>query len=177
MKNLQSMTNLNAAHQALAEAFSAVEALFTQVNDEKINAKPTEKWSFGEEMVHLTLSTNGTGMLLSSPEERLMPSDHPSRSYDEIVKEYLEKLALNPTIGQSIADKEPKQYTLGALRENFVAAAQAALQAIPRWDESKADQWMVWKHPLLGKMTAREMVYFTVYHTRHHWATLSVKAA
>lgn len=176
-KNQKSMTNLNAAHQALAEAFSAVEALFTQVNDEKINAKPTEKWSFGEEMIHLTMSTNGTGMLLSSPEERLIPSDHPSRSYDEIVKEYLEKLALNPTIGQSIADKEPKQYTGTALQENFVAAAQAALQAIPRWDENKADAWMVWKHPLLGKMTAREMVYFTVYHTRHHLATLSAKAA
>lgn len=175
-ENLKSMIDLNAAHQALAEAFSAVEALFTQVNDEKINAKPTEKWSFGEEMVHLTLSTNGTGMLLSSPEERFMSSDHPSRSYDEIVKEYLEKLALNPTIGQSFADKEPKQYTVAALQENFVAAAQAALQAISRWDESKADEWMVWKHPLLGKMTAREMVYFTVYHTRHHLATLSAKA-
>lgn len=170
------MTDLNAAHQALAEAFSAVEALFTQVNDEKINAKPTEKWSFGEEMVHLTMSTNGTGMLLSSPEERLIPSDHPSRSYDEIVKEYREKLALNPTIGQSIADKEPKQYTASALQDNFVAAAQAALQVIPQWDESKADEWMVWKHPLLGKMTAREMIYFTVYHTRHHLATLSAKA-
>jgi len=170
------MTNLNAAQEALTQAFSEVEALFPLVDDAKINFKPTEKWSFGEEMVHLTMSTNGTGMLLSSPEERLMPSDHPSRSYDEIVKEYREKLALNQTIGQSIADKEPKQYTVAALQENFVAAAQAALQAIPRWDEKKADEWMVWKHPLLGKMTAREMVYFTVYHTRHHLATLGVKA-
>jgi hypothetical protein len=25
-------------------------------------------------------------------------------------------------------------------------------------------------HPLLGKITAREMIYFTVYHSEHHVA-------
>ena len=170
------MNNLIEASQALETSFAAVAALFERVDEAKINYKPTEKWSFGEEMVHLTMSTNGTGMLLSSPDERLIPSDHPSRAYDAIVAEYLEKLALNPTIGQAIADKAPKHYTLEELKANFSAAAQAALQSLTRWDESKADQWMVWKHPLLGKMTAREMLYFTAYHTRHHLATLTAKA-
>lgn len=171
------MNNLIEASQALEASFAAVAALFERVDEIKINHKPTEKWSFGEEMVHLTMSTNGTGMLLSSPDERLMPSDHPSRTYEDIKAEYLEKLALNPTIGQAIADKEPKNYTKAALQANFSAAAQAALQSLTRWDESKSDQWMVWKHPLLGKMTAREMIYFSVYHTRHHLSTLTAKAS
>lgn len=170
------MTNLNAAQEALAQAFSEVEALFPQVDDAKINFKPTEKWSFGEEMVHLIMSTNGTALVLSSPDERLLPTDHPSRSYTEIVDEYKAKLLLNPTIGQSIADKEVKQYEGQDLKERFANASQNVLVVLPNWDESKADQWMVWKHPLLGKMTAREMIYFTVYHTRHHLATLSTKA-
>lgn len=170
------MTHLNAAQEALDLAFSEVEALFLQVDDAKINFKPTEKWSFGEEMVHLILSTNGTALVLSSPDERLLPSDHPSRSYDEIVEEYKAKLLLNPTIGQSIADKERKQYKGEELKASFTKAAQNTLLALNYWDEAKADQWMVWKHPLLGKMTAREMIYFTVYHTRHHLATLSTKA-
>jgi hypothetical protein len=176
VQNLKSMENLSAAHQALAETLAAVEQLFKLVDNEKINYKPTEKWSFGEEMVHLTLSTNGTAMLLSSPEERLIPSDHPSRTYEEIGAEYREKLALNPTIGQTIADKEAKIYTLEGLQANFAAATQAALQALSNWEEAKSDIWMVWKHPLLGKMNAREMVYFTVYHSRHHLSTLTAKA-
>lgn len=171
------MTNLDTASQALAEAFSAVEALFIKVNDEKINAKPTEKWSFGEEMVHLIMSTNGTALVLASPDERLLPSDHASRGYEAIVDEYKTKLLLNPTIGQSIADKAGKTYKGEELKASFARAAQNTLLALKYWDEAKADQWMVWKHPLLGKMTAREMVYFTVYHTRHHLATLSIKAA
>lgn len=171
------MTHLNAAQEALVLAFSEVEALFSQVDNAKINFKPTEKWSFGEEMVHLILSTNGTALVLSSPDERLLPSDHPSRSYDGIVEEYKAKLLLNPTIGQSIADKERKQYKGEELKASFASAGQSALSALKNWDEAKADQWMVWKHPLLGKMTAREMIYFTVYHTRHHLATLGVKAS
>jgi hypothetical protein len=170
------MENLSAAHQALAETLSAVEQLFKLVDDEKINFKPTEKWSFGEEMVHLTMSTNGTAMLLSSPEERFFSSDHPSRTYEEIGAEYREKLALNPTIGQAFADKEAKIYAAEELQANFAAATQAVLQSLSNWDEAKSDLWMVWKHPLLGKMTAREMVYFTVYHSRHHLSTLSTKA-
>ena len=170
------MTNLNTAQEALAKAFSEVEALFAQVNDTKINFKPTEKWSFGEEMVHLIMSTNGTALVLASPDERLLPSDHASRGYDAIVDEYKTKLRLNPTIGQSIADKAGKTYKGEELKASFTRAAQNTLLALKYWDEAKADQWMVWKHPLLGKMTAREMVYFTVYHTRHHLATLSVKA-
>lgn len=171
------MTNLNAAQEALTQAFTAVEALFTQVDDAKINFKPTEKWSFGEEMGHLIMSSNGTALVLSSSEERLLPTDHPSRSYDEIVEEYQAKLLLNANIGRSIADKEGKTYQGEALKTNFANAAQSTLLALKHWDEAKADQWMVWKHPLLGKMTAREMIYFTVYHTRHHLATLGVKAA
>ena len=176
-KNLKSMSNLDSANQALAEAFSAVEALFNLVNDAKINLKPTEKWSFGEEMLHLIMSTNGTALLLASPDERLSPSDHASRSYDAIVDEYKAKLLLNPTIGQAFADKAGKSYKGADLKASFAKAAQNTLLALKYWDEAKSDQWMVWKHPLLGKMTAREMVYFTVYHTRHHLATLSIKAA
>ncbi len=177
MKNLQPMTNLNTAQEALAEAFSEVEALFAKVNDTKINFKPSEKWSFGEEMLHLIMSTNGTALLLASPDERLSPSDHASRSYDAIVDEYKTKLSLNPNIVQAFADKAGKSYKGAELKGSFAKAAQNTLLALNYWDEAKADQWMVWKHPLLGKMTAREMVYFTVYHTRHHLATLSIKAA
>lgn len=170
------MTNLNAARENLEQSFAEVDALLTKVDQARVNHKPTEKWSFGEEMVHLIMSTSGTALLLSSPEEKLIPADHPSRSYDEIVEEYLSKLPLNPTAGRAIADQELKQYQSTELQASFSNAAETLFQSIKNWEEQRSDQWMVWKHPFLGKMTAREMVYFTVYHTRHHLSSLLKKA-
>jgi hypothetical protein len=40
-------------------------------------------------------------------------------------------------------------------------------RALGRWSEQELDR-VTLPHPLLGKLTAREVAYFTVYHGRHH---------
>ena len=35
------------------------------------------------------------------------------------------------------------------------------------WSESKLDTYLL-PHPLLGKLTLREMLFFSVYHIEHH---------
>ena len=46
-------------------------------------------------------------------------------------------------------------------------ASSGVLRAIPRWSEHALDQTWV-PHPLLGLLTVRELLEFTVYHTSHH---------
>jgi hypothetical protein len=41
------------------------------------------------------------------------------------------------------------------------------LRRVRRWSETSLDAVLL-PHPLLGKLTAREMLQFTVYHTAHH---------
>ena len=36
-----------------------------------------------------------------------------------------------------------------------------------KWKDSQLDQYLA-PHPLLGKLTLRELCYFTIYHTEHH---------
>jgi len=36
-----------------------------------------------------------------------------------------------------------------------------------KWKEPQLDQYIA-PHPLLGKITLRELCYFTIYHTKHH---------
>jgi len=36
-----------------------------------------------------------------------------------------------------------------------------------KWKEPQPDAYIA-PHPLLGKITLRELVYFTIYHTGHH---------
>ena len=38
---------------------------------------------------------------------------------------------------------------------------------IPRWSEPALDRYRL-PHPLLGQLTVREMLLFTVYHNVHH---------
>jgi len=39
--------------------------------------------------------------------------------------------------------------------------------AVRRWDEAALDRYQL-PHPILGKLTVREMLYFTLYHLGHH---------
>ncbi len=38
---------------------------------------------------------------------------------------------------------------------------------IPGWSEAALDRYRL-PHPLLGKLTVREMLFFTLYHNAHH---------
>jgi hypothetical protein len=38
---------------------------------------------------------------------------------------------------------------------------------VARWPENALDRRLL-PHPLLGRLTVREMLFFTVYHNRHH---------
>ena len=48
------------------------------------------------------------------------------------------------------------------------AAGRAGVdRAIGKWSEEKLDALQL-PHPLLGNLTVREMLLFTLYHQRHH---------
>jgi hypothetical protein len=40
-------------------------------------------------------------------------------------------------------------------------------KSINSYSEEQLDQYIL-PHPLLGKLTIREMMYFTIYHAQHH---------
>jgi hypothetical protein len=40
-------------------------------------------------------------------------------------------------------------------------------KALDRWSEAALDSVQM-PHPLLGRLTAREMIFFTLYHNQHH---------
>ena len=45
------------------------------------------------------------------------------------------------------------------------------LKAIDNWTEEELDTYLI-PHPLIGKMTLRELLFFTVYHIGHHLKTI-----
>ena len=45
-------------------------------------------------------------------------------------------------------------------------------EKIDRFSETELDQFIL-PHPLLGKLTLREMIYFTIYHVEHHHSQIN----
>lgn len=130
-----------------------------------------EKWSAGQQADHLCRSLAPLNKGLKAPEFVLKTmfgkSDHPSATYDELVARYREALsaggsAPEPFRPDAIAFEE-KDRIVEELRQQV----ETLCRNIEKFDEEKLDL-LVLPHPLLGKLTLREMFYFTIYHAEHH---------
>jgi hypothetical protein len=145
------------------------------VSDDLFNTSRENKWTPAENISHLINATKMTLLAYALP--KFLPallyrkSKGKSRTYDEIVESYHQKLAAGakasgPYIPKKINYDREK---LGAL---LLSEGEKLVQTIEdKWTEEQLDTFQV-KHPILGKLTLRELAYFTIYHTIHHTETI-----
>ena len=99
-------------------------------------------------------------------------SKRPSRTYDEVRADYLSRLpAINARanpFAPSVRDdsEDPEAWRAQVIRYYNVAMDEM-IGAIERWNEKDLDRYRL-PHPLLGKITVREMLLFNLYHNQHH---------
>lgn len=167
---------------AAKNTFESLTALCTNFNDASFFEKPAEKWSAAENLRHLVLSTNVSTLAFSLPKiiVRLLAgtANRPSRTYDELVAKYKQKLAAG---GRASAPFVPKPIPTGssktALLNQWIKATEKHLAKISKHStEADLDKYLV-RHPLLGRITLRELCYFTIYHTQHHQQIIKERAA
>jgi uncharacterized damage-inducible protein DinB len=53
------------------------------------------------------------------------------------------------------------------LLDQFSKASTELVSVVEKWDEEELDQYLL-PHPILGKLTIREMLFFTIYHNLRH---------
>ncbi|MES2794838.1 MAG: DinB family protein [Bacteroidota bacterium] len=132
-----------------------------------------EKWSQAEHIEHLINSIKPLNLLFSLPKILMTwkwgKPNRGSRTYDDLVKRYLEKLAVRPFQGNNpFGPKKDKNYTKEQLISLFSSNYEKLAQKIEKgWTEEQLEKYLI-PHPLLGKLTVREMLMFTAYHTQHH---------
>ena len=145
------------------------------IDDDKFFHQPKEKWSIAQNVNHLTISANTTRLAFLLPKfiVRLYAGkpNRPSRTYDELVNKYKMKLQQG---GKASGRFIPKLISPATGKENLLSSfAKSMDQLIHRiekkWSDPQLDQYIA-PHPLLGKITLRELCYFTIYHTHHHVA-------
>lgn len=139
---------------------------------EVFKGSESDSWSVGQIQNHILLSVKPIIIAMSLPKFLLRfqfgLTNRPSRSYEELVARYLKALdgknAVAPKqfIPKRINSKNRHKQTL-----KLNKSVQKLISISNRWKESDLDLYVV-PHPLIGKLTLREILYFTCYHVQHH---------
>lgn len=159
--------------------FQAVVAFVTPLHKEVMQYKPApESWSIAENLQHLILSSTPVATSLVVPSMVLwvfgLPKPRQSRSYHQLVNDYQQSL--------SKGFEAPKEYVpyVGKDKVGLLSTWTRMEEKLTRrvdkfWKEEELDKYMV-PHPSLGKITVRELLLFTIYHTEHHLKVIGKRA-
>jgi len=142
--------------------------------DIRFTASPYGKWSAGQQLDHLTKSIRPISSALGFPKVTLRyfgVSQSPSRSFDQLVTDYQRVLnsGFKTTRAYMPGVIYPSQRP--ALLQNFLLQKNKLTVKLLNWSETDLDKYRL-PHPLLGKITVRETLYYIAHHNEHHLAKL-----
>ena len=140
-------------------------------NDRILEVGPEGAWTAGQHLLHMIKSTAPLAKGLGYPRIllrwRFGKAKAPGCTYDELMKRYTDMLS-----GKAVSPDEyvPRQVKWGEkelLLHRFRTEKRKMVNNISKWSEKGMDSTVL-PHPLLGNITVREMMFFTIYHTSHH---------
>ena len=143
------------------------------INEKLFFEKPGGKWSVAENIRHLILSTGTTLLAFNLPKVLVRwiggKSNRASRSFDELLARYNKKLDEG---GKASSRYVPKPLSVrsgkSGILDKWNKVTSKLIHALnSKNTEEDLDKYIV-THPLLGRITLRELCYFTIFHTRHH---------
>lgn len=140
-------------------------------SEESFTKSINNKWSVGQNVDHLIRSLSPVNQALLLPSFVLRfafgKPNRPGRTYQQLVDRYHVKLAAGGTASgrfiPPVVSWEPKSKSL----DEFKHQANRMIKRMASWSENQLDHYLM-PHPLLGKITLREMLFFSAYHIKHH---------
>lgn len=151
-------------------AFEEVKTQIEDIGNSNFNATIENKWSIAENFEHLIISAKPVASALKLPKltfKAFGTPNRPSEDFKGLVQKYQNKLNAGGKASGKYIPKENTQFTKNTMLENWVNISQKFGNRIIKWSEKDLDSYLM-PHPLIGKITVREMLFFTIYHTYHH---------
>jgi hypothetical protein len=162
---------------ALTASENEVADFFTSLSSAELTLRVGTAWTAFEQLDHLTRAVQAVARRFAAPKFllrlRFGRSQRPGRSYIQLRDAYRERLAAG---GRASGPFIPTAVDLAAAsietrRNDLVGAWRRRngrlRDALGSWSEKQLDTIRL-PHPLLGAISAREMLYFTIYHAEHH---------
>lgn len=170
---MNGMLTIQEIQQQLQSAENEFSHYCTALPDEMFFYQPEGKWSAAQQVKHLMIAADNTKLAFALPKFIVRwyagKPNRPSRSYDELVAKYKLKLQQG---GKASARFIPKPIPAGYGKQKMLDQFKRSMDKLAytiqsKWKDAQLDQYIA-PHPLLGKITLRELGYFTIHHTHHH---------
>ena len=154
------------------KVFQRLHDYCNQLPDEVFFGVPEGKWTVAQHVQHLIISVRTTTAAYAIPKFLVRwIGGSPTRfsmTFSELTSRYQLRLQNGGKASGRYIPKEVPAASGKAILLKWEKVTAAYLRAIEHnWNDEQLDKYLV-SHPLLGKITLRELCYFTLHHTEHH---------
>ena len=129
------------------------------------------KWTAGQQAAHILRSVKPVTLAFGLPLFLLRivfgKANRPSRGYGTLVHRYYDKLAAGGKASGRFIPPEIAYSQKEKICNSIMAATEILCSRAAKYSDNELDKYIL-PHPLFGKLTCREMLYFTIYHVEHH---------
>jgi len=166
MDKVQMAQELTLQHQNFVSTLDTL-------SDEDFQKKPGDKWTAGQQLEHIIKSVQPVDMAFGLPlfvlKMKFGLTNRPSKSYEALVSKYLKVLHDNRdyVLPERFAPEEISIVQRAKKLKKLESLAKKLASRLKRFTEEELDLHIL-PHPVMGKLTLREMLYFTIYHVQHH---------
>jgi uncharacterized damage-inducible protein DinB len=161
---------------ALQDSNQRAQAWFSAISTQDYFTRQGEVWSASDNVDHMIKSVKPIVKALKLPRVALQTmfgkADKPSRTYEEVCQTYRAEIAKGAKAsGRYLPEEDVPVENREAFKEQqlgeFSKAVEALVSVCENWEEAALDQYQI-PHPVIGNLTVREMLFFTIYHNLRH---------
>lgn len=170
------ITTKNELITALKDPQRRVTTWFMDISTEDLFTRHGEVWSPSDNLDHLIKSHKPISKALKLPKFTLQAlfgkPKKPSMTYEKLCQIYRNELAKGAqAAGRYLPTQEnPNENAEERKKElldQFLKASSELVSIAEKWEEDELDEFLL-PHPLIGKLTIREILFFTIYHNLRH---------
>jgi DinB family protein len=176
--NRQAINSRTDIIAGLTKNIDAFTQYISSLNKSQFESNPEDKWSPGQNLDHLIRSIKPLVFIYGLPKFMLKwmfgVANRPSKSFDALVEKYKLKLLAGGTASSRFLPQAVGFDEKEKLLRKYDNLKTSLVKKINHWQEMELDDYIL-PHPLLGKLTLREMLFFTIYHNEHHLLLLKQK--
>ncbi len=160
---------------ALSNILEEMNAYVATVDDATFKKSVNGKWSIAQNIDHLTISNTVTTAALGMPrivlKQLFKTNQRPLWNYDEVVWRYQRSLGNGAKASLPYQPKISLMPVRALVMRFWKGSSKSLLKALDACSETDLDTYLI-PHPIIGKMTLRELLFFTIYHIGHHLNTV-----
>ena len=189
MREIEAPRTTEALAAALHKQHGEVAGYFASMDAKDFVTPQGEYWSPEDHLRHLVICVRPLARALAMPKLALLlrfgprlgkGGSGPSRSFEEVRDVYRGALAAGGQAGSFTPRPRSEELSPEEARQDVLKRWKKATgdleSAIVPWGEGSLDRLRL-PHPLLGKLTVREMLLWNLYHTHHHLSRVQERAA